>query len=86
MLYTTKEIAEMYSSPQNKITPYMITQTWIKNGLKYIRGKGKGYLFKQEWVEEYIEGQAISRTTLVEQHSRYKKRNSLKKGNVLLVH
>ena len=30
MLYTTKEIAEMYSSPQNKITPYMITQTWIK--------------------------------------------------------
>jgi len=52
MLYTTKEIADMYG---HNVTPYMITQTWIPNGLKYIRGKGNSYLFKQEWVEQYLE-------------------------------
>ncbi|MCI8616942.1 MAG: hypothetical protein HFJ60_01590 [Clostridia bacterium] len=55
MLYTTKEIAEMYGGKENNVTPYMITHTWIPNGLKYIRGKGNGYLFKKEWVEEYLE-------------------------------
>lgn len=86
MLYTTQEIAEIYSSPQNKITPYVITQTWIKNGLKCIRGKGKGYLFKKEWVEDYLENQATSKVKKIEQHSTYKKRNNLKKQNVLLIH
>ncbi len=55
MLYTTKEIAEMYGGEQKNVTPYMITHTWIPNGLKYIKGKGRGYLFKKEWVEEYLE-------------------------------
>ncbi len=59
MLYTTEQISKMYSGEEKNITPYMITHTWIQNGLKHIRGKGKGYLFKKEWVEEYIENQAI---------------------------
>lgn len=84
MLYTTQEIAEMYSSPGSKITPYMVTQTWIKNGLKYIRGKGKGFLFKKEWVEEYLEVQA-NQLDLVTSHKKYRKRNVLKKSNVFLV-
>ena len=54
-LYTTKEIADKYGGEQKNITPYMITQSWIPNGLKHIRGKGKGYLFKLEWVEQYLE-------------------------------
>lgn len=55
MLYTTKEIAEMYGGEQKNVTPYMITHTWIPNGLKYVKGKGRGYLFKKEWIEEYLE-------------------------------
>ncbi len=59
MLYTTEQIAELYSGQENNITPYMITHTWIPNGLRHIRGKGNGYLYKKEWVEEYLEGQAM---------------------------
>ena len=55
MLYTTKEIAEMYGGEQKNVTPYMITHTWIPKGLKYVKGKGRGYLFKKEWIEEYLE-------------------------------
>ncbi len=40
MLYTTQQIAEMYSSSEKTVSPYMITHTWIPNGLKHIRGKG----------------------------------------------
>lgn len=59
MLYTTQEIAQIYSSSKNTVSPYMITHTWIPNGLKHIRGKGSGFLYKKEWVEEYLEEQAI---------------------------
>lgn len=55
MLYTTTEIAEMYGGNQKNVTPYMITHTWIPNGLKYIKGKRKGFLFKKEWVDEFLE-------------------------------
>ncbi len=61
MLYTTQEIAEMYGGTNKNVTPYMITHTWIPNGLRFIRGKGKGYLFKKEWVEQYIEEQTMSK-------------------------
>lgn len=59
MLYTTKEIADMYGGEQKNVTPYMITHTWIPNGLKYIRGKKTGFLFKKEWVEAYLENVSI---------------------------
>lgn len=55
MLYTTSEIAEMYGGSNNNVSPYMITHTWIPNGLKYIRGKKNSYLFKREWVEQFLE-------------------------------
>lgn len=61
MLFTTKEIAEIYGGENKNVTPYMITHTWIPNGLKYIRGKGNSFLFKREWVEQYIEEQTIIR-------------------------
>lgn len=57
LLYTTKEIAEIYGGEKQNVTPYMITHTWIPNGLKKIKGKGNSYLFKKEWVEQYIEEQ-----------------------------
>lgn len=56
-LYTTQQIAEMYSGKEGNITSYMITQNWIPKGLKHIRGKGKGFLFKKEWIEEFLEMQ-----------------------------
>lgn len=58
MLYTTKEIAEKYGGEQQNVTPYMITHTWIPNGLKFMKGKRQSYLFKLEWVEQYLEEHA----------------------------
>ncbi len=82
MLYTTKQIAEMYSSSESEVTPYMITQTWIKNGLKYIKGKGHAYLYKKEWVEEYLEKNAIQNMVTFDfqenSKSRFKKNNMCK--------
>lgn len=59
MLYTTQEIAKKYSSEENIISAYMITHTWIPQGLKHIRGKKNSYLYKLEWVDEFLETQAI---------------------------
>lgn len=58
MLYTAEEIAERYGGKNKNITPYTVTQQWVKKGLKHIRGKGKAYLFKIEWVEQFLEEQA----------------------------
>lgn len=52
-LYTSKEISNIYNVPI-----YTITHSWIPKGLKKIRGKGKGYLFKTVWVDEYLENEA----------------------------
>lgn len=59
MLYTAKQIAEIYGGDSKNITAYTVTQQWIKKGLKHIRGKGNSYLFKVEWVEEFLERQSI---------------------------
>lgn len=53
-LYTTQQITEIYSN----ITPSTITEIWIPKGLKHIRGKRKGYLYKLKWVDEFIEQMA----------------------------
>lgn len=58
MLYTAEEIAKKYGGENKNITSYTVTQQWVKKGLKHIRGKGKSYLFKIEWVEEFLEQQA----------------------------
>lgn len=58
MLYTAEEIAEKYGGKNKNITTYTVTQQWVKKGLKHIRGKGKAYLFKIEWVEQFLENQA----------------------------
>lgn len=83
MLYTTKQIAEMYSSSENEITPYMITHTWIPQGLKHIRGKGKGFLYKKEWIDEFLEMQAI--VNMKQQNSIRIHRKLLKSENVMKV-
>lgn len=59
MLFTTEEISKMYSSPGNSVSEYMITHTWIPNGLRHIRGKRNSYLYKKEWIEEFLESQSI---------------------------
>lgn len=51
-LYTTKEIAKLYEVPTTTIT-----NNWCNKGLKFIRSKNS-FLFKQAWVEEYLEKQA----------------------------
>lgn len=63
LLYTTKEIAEMYGGEQKNVTPYMITHTWVPNGLRYIKGKGNSFLFKKEWIEQYLESISENRAT-----------------------
>lgn len=61
MLYTAEEISEKYGGKNKNITPYTVTQQWVKKGLKHIRGKGKTFLFKIEWVEQFLEEQAIEK-------------------------
>lgn len=51
-LYTTKEISDMYNIPQ-----YTITQNWLKKGLKHIRGAKNSYLYKKQWIEDFLEEQ-----------------------------
>lgn len=55
--YTAKEIAEIYN-----VTPYTVTQNWGSKGLKRIRGKKSSYLYKLEWVDEYIEQAVMQKT------------------------
>lgn len=60
-LYTAKQISEMeVFGPKETITPWKITQNWVKNGLKFIKGTKKEYLFKIEWINEFIEIQACN--------------------------
>lgn len=60
-LYTSEEIAEIYG-----VSSYTVTNNWGKKGLKRIRGAGNSYLYKKEWVEEYLENQATSNKSEVE--------------------
>lgn len=53
-LYTTKEISKKY-----KVSPYMIIHTWVKNGLKHFKGGRNSFLYKLEWVEEYVNNNTI---------------------------
>lgn len=53
-LYTGKQIAEMYG-----VSPYTVANNWAKNGLKHIRGPGNSFLYRINWVEEYIQSQII---------------------------
>ena len=85
MLYTTKEIAEIYGGEKQNVTPYMITHTWIPNGLKKIKGKGNGYLFKKEWVEQYIEEQT-QREEVTKNNVNIKKRTRKVTNTSFFVH
>lgn len=57
MLYTGKQIAEQYSTEEVEITESTIRR-WANNGLKHIKGKNGKFLYKKEWVEDYIEIEA----------------------------
>jgi hypothetical protein len=72
MLYTTKEIAEMY-----RVSSYKVTQDWCQKGLKHTYD----FKFKKEWVEEFLEETAvqkfpkndIKRRTVLKVDKNYKK-------------
>lgn len=66
-LYTGKEIASMYG-----VTPYTVSNYWVKKGLKHIRGSGNSFLYKKEWIEEYIESQ-IMQTVPVSKKNEFNK-------------
>lgn len=51
MLYTTSEISKMYNVSQKTIL------TWIRKGLKHMKGAKKSYIYKKEWIDEFIESQ-----------------------------
>ena len=51
-LLTTEKIAEIYG-----VSSTTITNNWCNKGLKFIRSKNS-FLFKETWVEEYLEKQA----------------------------
>lgn len=86
LLYTTEQIAEMYGGEDKNVTPYMITHTWVQKGLKHIKGKGSSFLYKTEWVDEYLEEQAemctVQRLDNVQGLSRKKSSKSPKKSNL----
>lgn len=79
MLYTTKQIVEMYSGKSGNITSTMITQTWNHEGLKHIKGKNRGFLYKTEWVDEFIENKAIINAM---EKMRFQKLSYYKKGKL----
>lgn len=53
-LYTSEEISEIYG-----VSPYTITQNWVRKGLKHMPGKGNGFMYQKKWIDEYIESQVI---------------------------
>lgn len=57
MLYTGKEIAEKYSTEAIRLTESNIRK-WANKGLKHINGPHNRFLYKIEWVENFIEQQA----------------------------
>ena len=57
MLHTGKEVVEKYSTDKAKITENTVRR-WANNGLKHIRGRNGEYLYKYEWIDEYIELEA----------------------------
>lgn len=67
-LYTAKQISEeeIYG-PKDIITPYKITQNWVKHGLKFVRGTKKEMLFKLEWIDEFLENQAVKNKRITQE-------------------
>lgn len=63
MFYTGKEIAEQYSTKEVEITENTVRR-WANNGLKHMTGKKGIYLYRKEWVEEYIENEAEKKVNL----------------------
>ncbi len=57
MLYTGKQIAERLSTNEVLLTEANIRR-WANKGLKHLRGPHNTFLYKIEWVEEFIELQA----------------------------
>lgn len=55
MLYTGKQIAEKYNIED--VTPATIRR-WANKGLKHIVGRRGVFLYKEEWVEKFIEQEA----------------------------
>lgn len=61
MLYTGKEIANMYDTED--ITENTVRR-WAGMGLKHIVGRRGVFLYKKEWVEKFIEEEAERQTCI----------------------
>lgn len=57
MLYTGEQIAEIYSTEAVKITTNTVRR-WANNGLKHLLGEKGKFLFKKEWIDEFLEEEA----------------------------
>ena len=82
MFYTGKEIAEKYSTETVKLSESNI-RNWANKGMKYIRGPHNLFLYKLEWVDEYLEEQAVinSDTSKANTFLENKKINKINKIN-----
>ena len=57
MLYTGEQIAQMYSTEKVKLTANNIRK-WANRGLKHIRGAHNVFLYKKDWVDNFLEEEA----------------------------
>ena len=64
MLYTGEQIAEMYSTEKVELKT-SIVRKWSNKGLKHIRGPHNTFLYKKEWVEEFLEHEAVKNTARI---------------------
>lgn len=79
-LYTTEDVSKMYG-----VSVYTVTQYWNKKGLKHIRGAGKGYLYKKQWIENFLEEEADRNIEKIEVINISKPKINCKKRNIQFV-
>lgn len=81
MLLSTSQIAEKYN-----VSSYTVTQNWVANGLKHIKGAKNSFLYKVEWVDEFLEQLAFLNIKNKTQNNIPKNKRHLVKNCVYQVH
>lgn len=79
-LYSTKEISKIYSIKVSTIN------SWRKKGMSGIRGERNGYLYKKEWIDEYIELNSNNSISINNKDIKVSHKNRLAKNCTMLVH
>ena len=83
MLYTGEQIAEKYSTEEIKLSADTIRR-WANKGLKHIKGSHNKFLYKEEWVEEYLELEA-ERNVTNNKITKFNNENKPKRANKIRI-